>query len=76
MISEEYSLLMGMGMGGNRRMMKMGPDNGGGLGEKLTIAKFQINDDAATPGELPKLPGQNLSSLRPPEKSKPLSASA
>ena len=58
LISEEYSLLMGMGMGGNRRMMKMGPDNGGGLGEKLTIAKFQINDDAATPGELPKLPGQ------------------
>lgn len=71
LVSEEFTVPMGMGMGPGRGMMRpgrgMGPGGGRGPGmmgmmrgpgEKLTVAQFQIADDEATPGKLPTLPGR------------------
>ena len=68
LVSEEFSLPMGMGMGGGRGMMGRGMGRGRGPGmmgmmsspgEKLTIASFRVADEAPRAGQLPSLPGRN-----------------
>ncbi len=60
LVSEEFSMPMGMNMGGGRPQMMRGGGMGGGPGQKMTIAKFSVADQPAVSGKLPVLPGKKL----------------